>query len=88
MDISSLGITGVAAITVICTLVGQAVKATCVNNRFIPVIVGVAGGVLGVLGMLLGVPLTAAIYRLIREDMNKQPKTEPEDPVISQDSQD
>ena len=51
MDISSLGITGVAAITVICTLVGQAVKATCVNNRFIPVIVGVAGGVLGIVGM-------------------------------------
>ena len=33
--------------------------------------VTVGGGVLGVGGMLLGVPLTASIYRLIREDMNK-----------------
>ena len=33
--------------------------------------VTVGGGVMGVMGMLLGVPLAAAIYRLIREDMNK-----------------
>ena len=35
MDISSLGITGVAVITVICFLVGQVVKATVVlvKNR-------------------------------------------------------
>lgn len=50
--------------------------------------VTVGGGVLGVLGMLLGVPLTAAIYRLIREDMNKQlPNPEPEDIVILQDTE-
>ena len=47
--------------------------------------VTVGGGVMGVLGMLLGVPLTAAIYRLIREDMNKLPKPETEDIVILQD---
>jgi len=34
--------------------------------------VTVGGGVLGVGGMLLGVPLTASIYRLIREDMNRE----------------
>ena len=33
--------------------------------------VTVGGGVLGVAGMLLGVPMTAAVYRLIREDMKK-----------------
>lgn len=33
--------------------------------------VTVGGGVLGVGGMLLGVPLTAAIYRIIREDVYK-----------------
>jgi len=33
--------------------------------------VTVGGGVLGVIGMLLGVPLTAALYRLLREDVHK-----------------
>ena len=43
--------------------------------------VTVGGGVLGVGGMLIGVPLTAALYRVIREDMNKNVKTpEPEIP--------
>ena len=36
MDISSLGITGVAVITVICFLVGQVVKATGLDNKWIP----------------------------------------------------
>ena len=39
----------------------------------------VGGGVLGVGGMLLGVPLTAVVYRLIREDVHKyDPKPEEE----------
>ena len=33
--------------------------------------VTVGGGVLGVGGMLLGVPLTAAVYRMLREDIQK-----------------
>ena len=32
--------------------------------------VTVGGGILGVLGMLLGVPVAAAIYKLIRDDVN------------------
>ena len=40
MDISSLGITGVAVITVICFLVGQVVKATGLDNKWIPIICG------------------------------------------------
>ena len=39
----------------------------------------VGGGVLGVGGMLLGVPLTAVVYRLLREDVHKHdPKPEEE----------
>ena len=53
MDISSLGITGVAAITVICLLIGQGVKASGLDNKFIPIICGVCGAVLGIAGMFL-----------------------------------
>ena len=62
MDLSSLGITGVAVITVICFLVGQAVKVTGLDNKYIPVIVGGAGGVLGVVGMLVMPEFPAADY--------------------------
>lgn len=53
MDITSLGITGVAVITVICYLIGQAVKVTGLDNKYIPVIVGTMGGILGVTAMFL-----------------------------------
>lgn len=33
--------------------------------------VTIGGGVMGILGMLLGVPIAAALYRLIKEDVNK-----------------
>ena len=62
MDISSLGITGVAAITVICLLIGEAVKASGVDNKWIPLTCGVCGGVLGVAGMFLMPDFPAADY--------------------------
>ena len=62
MDLSSLGITGVTVITVICFLVGQAVKVTGLDNKYIPVIVGAAGGVLGVVGMLVMPDFPATDY--------------------------
>ena len=62
MDISSLGIGGVAVITVICFLVGQLVKASGLDNKYIPVIVGVAGGALGVLGMFVMPEFPATDY--------------------------
>lgn len=62
MDLSSLGITGVAVITVICFLVGQAVKVTGLDNKYIPVIVGAVGGVLGVVGMLVMPDFPATDY--------------------------
>lgn len=66
MDISAFGMAGVAAITVICYLVGWIVKVSGLDNKWIPVIVGACGGVLGVVGMLVMTdfpaadPLTAA----------------------------
>lgn len=38
--------------------------------------VTVGGGVMGIFGMLLGVPIAAAIYRMLRDDINKaEPET-------------
>lgn len=51
--ISSLGIASVAAITVICYLVGAGIKVSSLDSKYIPVIVGVAGGILGVVGYLI-----------------------------------
>lgn len=47
----NIGIAGVAAITVICYLIGQMVKATKLDNKWIPIIVGLSGAILGVVGM-------------------------------------
>lgn len=38
--------------------------------------VTIGGGVMGIAGMLIGVPLAAAAYRLLREDVNRVPKEE------------
>lgn len=35
--------------------------------------VTLGGGVMGITGMLLGVPLAATVYRLLRQDINKKP---------------
>lgn len=51
-----IGIASVAAITVICYLVGHAVKVSGLDNKFIPVIVGVVGGVLGVAALYINLP--------------------------------
>lgn len=56
MDLSSLGIATVAAITVICYLAAQAVKATPLDNKWLPVICGVLGGILGVVALYTGLP--------------------------------
>lgn len=47
----NFGIAGVAAITVLCYLVGAVVKATKLDNKWIPIIVGISGAILGVIGM-------------------------------------
>ena len=50
------GIANVVAITVLAYIVGLIVKATNVDNKWIPVICGVAGIVLGVVALYIGVP--------------------------------
>ena len=45
--------TGIAAITALCWLLGEGVKVSPVNNQFIPVLCGVFGAVLGMAGLFL-----------------------------------
>ena len=52
----NIGIASVAAITVICYLVGLCVKASGLNDKYIPICCGVAGAALGVAGLYLGLP--------------------------------
>ena len=52
----NFGITSVAAITVLCYLIGQIVKATGLDNKWIPCIAGVMGGVLGFVALCCGMP--------------------------------
>ncbi len=52
MDISNVAT--VVAVVVICYLIGLAAKAIPnIKDNYIPIIVGVAGGILGVAGMYL-----------------------------------
>lgn len=46
-----MGITSVAAITVLCYLVAACVKVTKLNNKWLPVICGVSGAILGAVAM-------------------------------------
>lgn len=43
--------------------------------------VTIGGGIMGIAGMLLGVPLAAAGYRILRDDVNGNPMKAPEKPV-------
>ena len=53
----NIGIASVAAITVICYLVGLIVKAVPgMADKYIPICCGVAGAVLGLAGLYLGLP--------------------------------
>lgn len=53
MNILEFGITQVAAITVICYLVGVTCKAIGSIDKYIPSIVGALGGILGVVAMYI-----------------------------------
>ena len=56
MDISVFGLSTVAAITVLCYLVGAGVKTTPLDNKYIPVICGGTGLVLGLVALYAGMP--------------------------------
>lgn len=53
MDISTLGFTAIPAITVICFLLAQAAKAWGVDTKWIPVLVGTIGGILGIVESII-----------------------------------
>lgn len=53
MDIGNLGILAFPAITVIVFVVLEGVKATALDNKWIPSIAGCFGGVLGIVGMMI-----------------------------------
>lgn len=67
------GVASVAAVTVICYLVGLVVKTSPWNNdKYIPIACGLVGGVLGVAALYLGLPdfpagdpLTAAAVGIV-----------------------
>ena len=48
---NAIGAGTVLAIVVICYLIGMGIKVSAINDKYIPVIVGVCGGILGVIGM-------------------------------------
>lgn len=52
------------------TMIGALIAVTAL----IPVAaVTIGGGIMGVAGMLLSVPIASALYRILREDLNKKP---------------
>lgn len=48
-----MGVAGVAAISIICYLIGAIVKATKIDNKWIPCIVGAFGGALGAVALYI-----------------------------------
>ena len=62
MDLSSLGITTVAAITVICLVAGMIAKASLLSDKWIPVICAVCGGILGAVGLAIMPDFPATDY--------------------------
>lgn len=45
--------------------------------------VTIGGGIMGVTGMLIGVPIAAAVYRLVREDLNRRENKHSDETVES-----
>jgi hypothetical protein len=50
------GVATVAAITALVYIVGLGIKATALDNKWIPVICGAVGVILGIVAMYIGVP--------------------------------
>lgn len=53
MELELWGITGIAAITVICYLIAELVKATPLDNKWLPAICGLSGAALGAAGLYM-----------------------------------
>ena len=56
MNFTLFGIVGVAAISVNCYLVGMGIKVSKIDDKFIPVICGICGAILGVVGFVIKMP--------------------------------
>ena len=44
----------VAGVAVICYLIGMGIKISPIDDKWIPLLVGVCGGILGVVGLMTG----------------------------------
>ena len=89
----SFGIATVTAITVICYLICEGVKATKIDNKFVPIIAGSIGAILGVVGFFTKMPdfpaqdvLTAVAVGIVSglaatgaNQVGKQLKSEPKE---------
>lgn len=62
MNFSDWGIVAVPVITVIVFLIAEAVKATPLDNKWLPVICGFCGGVLGIVAMFIMPEFPATDY--------------------------
>lgn len=49
-------------------------KSVGLPSLWVLAAITIGGGVSGIMGMLVGVPITAAVYRLVREDVQKREK--------------
>lgn len=54
MDFNIFGILAVPTLAVICYLIGMGIKVSPVDDKFIPVICGASGAVLGVIAFVSG----------------------------------
>lgn len=57
-----LGIVAIPAITIICFLIAEAVKATSLDNKWLPIICGLCGGILGVVALKIMPEFPAVDY--------------------------
>lgn len=57
-----MGMASVAAISVICYLVGEGVKLSPLDNKWIPVICGIFGGILGIAATFIMADFPATDY--------------------------
>lgn len=57
-----LGITSIPVITAICYLAGITAKASAVDNKWIPTICGIVGGILGVAALFIVPDFPATDY--------------------------
>lgn len=53
MDIFGIEVAAIPAIVVICFLAAEAIKATPLDNKWLPIICGGLGGILGIAAMFI-----------------------------------